>query len=73
MDNIFMYVSKEEYERACRDLKSGQKVHLYKNKSVEIDLKRIGTKIYTFISHYGDDDINDCLEEMYLKSSRVAI
>ncbi len=73
MDNIFMYVSKEEYERACKDLKNGQTVHLYKNKSIEIDLKRIGTKIYKFISHYGNGDINQCLEDMYLKSSKVAI
>lgn len=73
MDNIFMYVSKEKYEKACKELKSGQTYQLYKDENIEIDLKQIGSKIYKFISHYGKSDINECLEEMYLKKCKVAI
>ena len=73
MDNVFMYVSKEKYERVCKELKSGQTLQLYKDKDVEIDLKRIGSKIYKFISHYGKNDIDKCLEEMYLKKCKIAI
>ena len=59
MDGILKYVSKEYYENAC--------------KTLEIDLKKIGTKIYKFISHYGDDDINNCLEDMYLRCNKIVI
>lgn len=73
MNNVFMYVSKEEYENACSNLKSGQTIHLYKNKNIEIDLKKIGRKIYKFISCYGEEDINVCLEDMYLSKSKVSM
>ena len=73
MNNVFMYVSKEEYENACSNLKSGQTIHLYKNKNIEIDLKIIGRKIYKFISCYGEEDINVCLEDMYLSKSKVSM
>lgn len=73
MDNVFMYVAKEEYEKACGELKNGQTFQLYKDNNVEIDLKKIGNKVYKFISHYGQIDVNKCLEDMYLKSCNVAI
>ncbi|MDU6036925.1 MAG: hypothetical protein E6Y83_01155 [Clostridium butyricum] len=73
MDSILKYVSKEYYENACKSLKNGQTINLYSSKTLEIDLKKIGTKIYKFISHYGDDDINNCLEDMYLRCNKIAI
>lgn len=73
MDNIFTYISKKEYNKICKSLINGQTINIYKDKNVEIDLKRIGSKIYKFISHYGQDNIDECLEDMYLKSCKVAI
>ena len=73
MNNILLYVSREKYEKACSMLKSGQTVNIYKSRSIEIDLKKIGTKIYKFISHYGDISIDECLEDMYLRRNKIAI
>lgn len=67
MDNILMYISKEEYQKACNKLKNGQTINIYKQNNIEIDIKKVGTKIYKFISHYGNNDIKECLEDMYLR------
>lgn len=65
MDNIFKYVSKENYEKMCKTLSDGDLKTIYNSNGIEIDLKKIGKKIYKFISVYGQDDINRCIENMY--------
>lgn len=65
MDNIFQYVSKENYEKMCKTLADGDLKNIYNSNGIEIDLKKIGKKIYKFISIYGQDDINRCIENMY--------
>ncbi|EHJ01894.1 hypothetical protein CDLVIII_5412 [Clostridium sp. DL-VIII] len=71
MNNILMYISKEDYQKACGSLKSGQTINIYKGNNVEIDIKKVGRKIYNFISHYGDNDAKECLEDMYLRKSNL--
>lgn len=71
MDSIFMYISKEEYQKACNNLKNGQTINIYKKNNIEIDIKKVGTKIYKFISHYGSNDIKECLEDMYLRRANI--
>lgn len=71
MKNIFMYISKEEYQRVCNGLKSGQTINIYRDRSVEIDIKKVGRKVYNFISHYGNYDMEDCLEDMYLRKASL--
>ncbi len=65
MDNIFQYVSKENYEKMCKTLSDGDLKNIYNSNGIEIDLKKIGKKIYKFISIYGQDDVNRCIENMY--------
>lgn len=65
MNNIFDYVTKEEYDDACKNLNSGVTKNIYNKDGIEIDLKKVGKKIYKFISIYGEDDINRCIEDMY--------
>lgn len=73
MGDIFMYVTKEEYYRICEELGDGETINIYIGNNVEIDLKKIGTKIYKFIANYGEDNIDKCLEEMYLKRNKIII
>ena len=71
MNNILMYISKEEYQKACNSLKNGQTVNIYRDGNVEIDIKKVGRKVYNFISHYGNYDMKDCLEDMYLRKEKL--
>lgn len=73
MRDIFMYISEEEYYRICKEINDGQTVNIYKSKSIEIDIKRIGKKIYKFIADYGESALHECLEDMYLKKDKVVI
>lgn len=69
MNNIFDYVTKGEYDYACKNLSSGIIKNIYNKDGIEIDLKKVGKKIYKFISIYGEDNINRCIEEMYQRRS----
>lgn len=71
MESIFIYVSKDEYYEACKTLVSGQAMNIYKGGNVEIDIKRVGRKIYNFISHYGNNDMKECLEDMYSRKNNL--
>lgn len=62
-----MYISKEQYQEVCMHLKNGETKNMYKSDDIEIDIKKVGRKIYNFISHYGNNDAKECLEDMYLR------
>ncbi|MGL4572182.1 MAG: hypothetical protein ACRCVJ_14090 [Clostridium sp.] len=65
MINIFNYITQEEYEYACNDLNNGVIKNIYNEDGIEIDLKKVGKKVYKFIAIYGEEDANKCIEDMY--------
>lgn len=67
-DIIFNYVTLEMFNAACKNLKNGETKNIYKNKDVEIDIKKVGRKIYKFVNHYSrEKSFANCIENMYLK------
>lgn len=65
MDSVFNYMSKEDYSKKIKNLKNDERRNIYKKDNVEIDVKKIGRKIYKLINVYGTEKLEDCLLNMY--------
>ena len=60
MDSVFNYMSKEDYSKKIKNLKNDERRNIYKKDNVEIDVKKIGRKIYKLINVYGKEILTGC-------------
>ncbi|MBP1890127.1 hypothetical protein J2Z53_001711 [Clostridium moniliforme] len=64
MEEINKYVSIEEYTNEIKVLKSGQSKSIYSDTDIDIEIKKVGKKIYTFVNKYGDKKLNTALNNI---------
>ena len=64
-ESIFDYITEEEYKDKIKGLKDSETRNIYKSGNVEIDVKKVGRKIYKFINIYGNEKFEDCILRMY--------
>ena len=64
MDEINKYISIEEYINETKALKSGQSKNIYSDTYVDIEIKKVGRKIYTFVNKYGEEKLNTVLNNI---------
>ncbi|UZT06641.1 hypothetical protein ONV75_01750 [Clostridium sp. LQ25] len=64
MQSIFMYVKEDEYLKYKKSLKNGESKILYSDSKIDIEIKKVGRKVYTFINKYGDKKLNDVLNNI---------
>ena len=64
-ESIFDYITKEEYESKIKDLKDSETRNIYKSGNIEIDVKKVGRKIYKILNIYGNEKFEDCIVNMY--------
>lgn len=64
MEEINKYISIEEYINETKALKSGQSKNIYSDTCVDIEIKKVGRKIYTFINKYGEEKLNTVLNNI---------
>ena len=64
MEEINKYISIEEYINETKALKSGQSKNIYSDKYVDIEIKKVGRKIYTFVNKYGEEKLNTVLNNI---------
>ena len=64
-ESIFDYITKEEYESKIKGLKDSETRNIYKSGNIEIDVKKVGRRIYKFINIYGNEKFVDCIVNMY--------
>lgn len=64
MEEINKYISIEEYINEIKSLKSGQSKNIYSDTNIDIEIKKVGRKIYTFVNRYGKGKINDVLNNV---------
>ena len=65
-ETIFAYITEEQFKLGCKGLKDGDTKNIYKADGVEIELKKVGRKIFKFINHYGNEKLSDCICNMYM-------
>ena len=64
-ESIFDYITKEEYESKIKGLKDSETRNIYKSGNIEIDVQKVGRRIYKFINVYGNEKFVDCIVNMY--------
>lgn len=64
MQNIFMYVKEDEYNKYKKNLKNGESKIIYSNSKIDIEIRKVGKKVYTFINKYGDKNLNEVLNNI---------
>ncbi|MGN0027640.1 MAG: hypothetical protein ACI33I_11665 [Clostridium sp.] len=64
MEEINKYISIEEYINETKALKSGQSKNIYSDTYVDIEIKKVGRKIYTFVNKYGGEKLNTVLNNI---------
>lgn len=64
MEEINKYISTEEYINETKALKSGQSKNIYSDTDVDIEIKKVGRKIYTFVNKYGKEKLSDALNNV---------
>ena len=61
MEEINRYITVEYYTNEIKSLKSGQSKNIYSDTYVDIEIKKVGRKIYTFVNKYGEEKLNTVL------------
>lgn len=64
MQNIFMYVKEDEYNKYKKNLKNGESKIIYSDSKIDIEIRKVGKKVYTFINKYGDKNLNEVLNNI---------
>lgn len=64
MQNIFMYVKEDEYNKYKKNLKNGESRIIYSDSKIDIEIRKVGKKVYTFINKYGDKNLNEVLNNI---------
>ena len=64
MEEIIKYISIEMYVNETKDLQSGQSKNIYSDTNIDIEIKKVGRRIYTFVNKYGDEKLNNALNSV---------
>lgn len=64
MEEIIKYISIEDYINETKGLKSGQIKNIYSDMNIDIEIKKVGRKIYTFVNKYGEEKLNNALNKV---------
>lgn len=64
MEEINRYITVEYYTNEIKSLKSGQSKNIYSDTDVDIEIKKIGRRIYTFVNKYGNEKLNTVLNNI---------
>lgn len=64
MEEIIKYVTAEVYINETKDLKNGERKNIYSDMITDIEVEKVGRKIYTFVNKYGEGKLNDALNNL---------
>ena len=64
MIDIHDFVNEEEYRRLYKTLKVNETRVIYNDNNIDIAIKKVGRKIFTFVNIYGDKKINEVLNNI---------
>lgn len=62
--DIYDFAKEEEYKEFCKRLESDETKMIYSDDNVDIDIKRAGKRILTFVNTYGDKKLNEVLNNV---------
>ena len=62
--NICDFMQEKEYNEFCSSLKTNETKVIYSDDIIDIEIKKVGRKILTFVNTYGDKKINEVLNNI---------
>lgn len=62
--NIFNYIDKSEYDVVCGRLRNKETKVIYNDSNLNIEVKKVGKRIFTFVNTYGDKKLNEALNNI---------
>lgn len=64
IDDIKVLVGEDFYNKEVNSLKNGEIKNIFKNEDMEIDIKKVSSKVYIFINKFGREDLNSVLNKV---------
>lgn len=64
IDDIKVLVGEDFYNKEVNSLKNGEIKNILKNEDMEIDIKKVSSKVYIFINKFGREDLNSVLNKV---------
>ncbi|MGM9978196.1 MAG: hypothetical protein ACI33J_05310 [Clostridium sp.] len=62
--NICDFMKEKEYQEFCNSLKTNETKVIYSDDNIDIEIKKVGRRIFTLINIYGDKKINEVLNNI---------
>ena len=62
--NIYDFMSEKDYIEVCKNLKTKETKVIYSDNSMDIEIRRVGKRILTFVNIYGNKKLNEALNDV---------
>ncbi len=64
IEELIFLVGKDLYDKEVKSLKNGQTKNIFKSEIMDIDIKKVCSKVYIFVNKFGKEDINSVLNKV---------
>lgn len=64
IEELIVLIGKDLYDKEVRSLKNGQTKNIFKSEIMDIDIKKVCSKVYIFVNKFGKEDLNSVLNKV---------
>ena len=64
VEELIVLVGKDLYDKEVKSLKNGQTKTIFKSEIMDIDIKKVCSKVYIFVNKFGKEDLNSVLNKV---------
>lgn len=64
IEELKVLIGEDVYDKAVKDLKNGQMKNIFTNEVMDIDIKKVSSKVYIFVNKFGSEDLNSILNRV---------
>lgn len=64
IEELIVLVGKDLYDKEVKSLKNGQTKNIFKSEIMDIDIKKVCSKVYIFVNKFGKEDLNSVLNKV---------
>lgn len=64
IEELIVLIGKDIYDKEVKSLKNGQTKNIFKSETMDIDIKKVCSKVYIFVNKFGTEDLNSVLNKV---------
>ena len=64
IEELIVLVGKDLYDKEVKSLKNGQTKTIFKSEIMDIDIKKVSSKVYVFVNKFGTKSLNTALNSV---------